>query len=63
MTELEEFRIKTGKVKVDQIKKTRAKLVISPCENCRLQLGSLNEKYSLGLEISSIMDFVVKNLV
>jgi Fe-S oxidoreductase len=63
MTELEEFRIKTGKVKVDQIKKTRAKLVISPCENCRLQLGSLNEKYSLGLEIRSIMDFVVKNLV
>ena len=62
MTELEEFRIKTGEVKVDQIKKTQAKLVISPCENCRLQLGSLNEKYSLGLEISSMMDFVVKNL-
>ena len=62
MTELEEFRIKTGKVKADQIKKTGAKLVVSPCENCRLQLGSLNEKYNLGLEISPIMDFVVKNL-
>jgi Fe-S oxidoreductase len=63
MTELEEFRVKTGILKSDQIKKTKANLVISPCENCRLQLGSLNEKYSLGLEISSIMDFVVKNLV
>ncbi|MCL4377849.1 MAG: (Fe-S)-binding protein [Actinobacteria bacterium] len=63
MVELEDFRIKTGKPKVDQIKKTGAKLIVTPCENCRLQLGSLNESFNLGLEISSMMEFVAKNLI
>jgi len=57
--ELEDFRIKTGKIKIDQIKETGAKSIVSPCENCRLQLDNLNQKYDIGLEIKSLMDFVV----
>jgi Fe-S oxidoreductase len=63
MSELDKFRIQTGKLKAEQIKKTGAKLLVTPCENCRLQIDSLNEAYSLGIEISSVMDFVANNMV
>jgi len=61
--EMEEFRIKTGKVKTDQIKATGATSIVSPCENCRLQLDNLNQKFDLGLDIHSLMDFVVDAMV
>jgi len=63
MMELEKFRIQTGKLKAEQIKQTGAKVLVTPCENCRLQIGNLNEAYSLGIEISSMMDFVANNMV
>ena len=63
MLELEKFRIQTGKLKAEQIKQTGAKVLVTPCENCRLQIGNLNEAYSLGIEISSMMDFVANNMV
>jgi Fe-S oxidoreductase len=59
---LDEFRLKTGRKKVDQIKATGAGLVVSPCENCRLQLDGLNQKYELGIEITSLMDLVADNI-
>jgi Fe-S oxidoreductase len=58
--DMEELRIKTGVKKVEQIKQTGAETVVSPCENCRLQLGTLNEKYDMGIKIVSMMDFVVE---
>ena len=63
MPELEKFRIQTGKLKAEQIRKTGAKVLVTPCENCRLQIGNLNEAYSLGIEISSVMDFVANNMI
>ena len=60
--EMDEFRIKTGQIKADQIKKTGAGTVISPCENCRLQLESLNEKYQLNIKVKSVMEFVAENI-
>lgn len=62
MPELEKFRIQTGKIKADQIKRTGAKMLVTPCENCRLQIGSINEAYNLGIEISSMMDFITNNM-
>jgi Fe-S oxidoreductase len=61
--ELEEFRLKTGRIKADQIKESRAGIIVSPCENCRLQLDSLNTKYELNLKIKSLMEFVAENIV
>ena len=63
MSELDKFRIQTGQIKADQIKKTGAKVIVTPCENCRLQIDSLNEAYGLGIKISSVMDFVADNMV
>ncbi len=57
--DMEELRIKTGARKVEQIKQTGAKTVVSPCENCRLQLDTLNQKYDMGVKIMSMIDFVV----
>ncbi len=63
MPELEEFRLKTGEIKAGQIKQSGASIIVSPCENCRLQLDSLNVKYELDLKIYSLMEFVADNLV
>jgi Fe-S oxidoreductase len=56
--DFDDFRVKTGERKQEQIIKTGAKIVVSPCENCRLQLDSLNEKYNMGIKITSLMDLV-----
>jgi len=61
--ELEEFKLKTGEIKASQVKETGAKIIVSPCENCRLQLDSLNTKYELDLQIKSLMEFVADNLI
>ncbi len=60
--EMDEFRIKTGEIKANQIKETEARIIISPCENCRLQLDSLNEKYGMDIKVKSMMEFVAENL-
>jgi len=59
---MDEFRLKTGMKKVEQIRATGARVVVSPCENCRLQLDGLNEKYNLDIKITSLMDLVADNL-
>ncbi|MHB9095699.1 MAG: (Fe-S)-binding protein [Eubacteriales bacterium] len=62
-TELEEFRAVTGKMKAEQIAATGAKIVATPCENCRLQLALINERYNLNINVSAVMDLVVEALV
>jgi len=56
--DMDDFRIKTGERKVEQIREIGAKIVVTPCENCRLQLDSLNEKHNMEIEITSMMDLV-----
>jgi Fe-S oxidoreductase len=58
--DLDELRIETGEKKVEQIRNSGARVVVSPCENCRLQLGTLNENYELGVKITSLMDLIVE---
>lgn len=57
--EFDKLRQVSGQKKVEQIRKTGAKVLVTPCENCRLQIEFLNEKNDLGLRISSVMDLVV----
>jgi len=59
---MDEFRLKTGMKKVEQIRVTGARMVVSPCENCRLQLDGLNERYNMDIKITSLMDLVADNL-
>ena len=58
-SEFDSLRLKSGEKKVEQIRKTGAKVLVTPCENCRLQIALLNEKNNLGIRISSMMDLVV----
>ncbi|MBF0360647.1 MAG: (Fe-S)-binding protein [Oligoflexia bacterium] len=62
ISECGERRIKSGKIKADQIRNTKAKIVATPCHNCADQLLELNKKYALGIEIQSISELVFNAL-
>ncbi len=61
--ENEEFREKTGKAKVNQMKETEATIVATGCENCHTQLGFLNEKFHLGVKVEFLSNMVANSLV
>jgi Fe-S oxidoreductase len=44
-------RLKSGKVKADQIRETGAKVLVVPCHNCYDQLNDLNKEYDLGIKV------------
>jgi len=58
MGEYNERRLKTGKLKADQIKATGAQVVITPCHNCVDQLSQLNATYKLGVQIKTVAEIV-----
>ena len=60
LAEYADRRITAGKPKADQIKKTGARAVVAACENCRLQIGDLNEHYNLNVQITALTDLVVR---
>lgn len=62
LPEFEERRLKAGAPKANQIRNTGAQIVVAACENCRLQLGDLNRRYGLGVEVSALTDLVVRAL-
>jgi len=59
-TDFDDFRMKTGEKKADQIRESGARTLVTPCENCRLQIDGLNEHYDLGVEVKSLADLVVE---
>ena len=59
----EEFRIKSGKPKKDQIVATGAKIVVSACENCVSQLETIRSGYGLDIEVKFLSELVADNLV
>ena len=61
--DMDNLRIETGEIKAKQIRDSGAGIVVSLCENCHLQLDSLNEKYEMGIQITSLMDLVVDALI
>jgi Fe-S oxidoreductase len=60
LAEYTDRRIAAGKPKADQIRKTGARVVVAACENCRLQIGDLNEHYNLNVRITALTDLVVR---
>jgi Fe-S oxidoreductase len=60
LAEYAERRLAAGKPKADQIKHTGARVVVAACENCRLQIGDLNEHYNLNVHITALTDLVVR---
>lgn len=62
LSEYNDRRMKSGKIKADQISATNAKIVITPCHNCIDQLLMLNQEYKLGIKIKSTAEIVADAL-
>lgn len=53
----------TGKMKVDQIQQTGAKIVATACANCKVQLAHLIEYHNLDVQWAGVHDLVMNALV
>jgi Fe-S oxidoreductase len=58
-----DFRMKSSRVKVDQVKKTGAKILATACENCHSQLSDLNDHYKMGVEVKFLSSMIADALV
>jgi len=58
-----DFRMKSSRVKADQVKVSGAAILCTACENCHSQLSDLNEHYGLGMKVEFLSNLVAKALV
>jgi Fe-S oxidoreductase len=61
MDELHDFRMSIGgKTKADQLKRTGAKYVVTPCANCKKQVDEIIEAHELDMEKIGLHDLLLK---
>ena len=58
-----DFRMKSARVKVDQVQETGAKILATACENCHTQLSNLNDHYTMGVDVQFLSSMVADALV
>ena len=58
-----EFRMKSSRVKADQMKASGASTITTACENCHSQLTDINEHYALGMKVEFLSKLVADALV
>jgi Fe-S oxidoreductase len=58
-----DFRMKSARVKVDQVKQTGAGILTTACENCHTQLSNLNDHYQMGVDVVFLSSMVADALV
>jgi Fe-S oxidoreductase len=58
-----DFRMKSSRVKVDQVKETGATILSTACENCHTQLSDLNDHYNMGVDVQFLSSMVASALV
>ncbi len=63
MSEYNERRMKITGLKAEQIRKTGAGIVCTPCHNCVDQLMQTNASYKLGVKIMTLAEVVAEALV
>ena len=63
MSEYNERRMKIAEIKADQIRRTGASVVVSPCHNCVDQLTQINNKFKLGVTVKTLAEIVADALV
>lgn len=63
MSEYNERRMKIAEVKADQIRKTGARIVVTPCHNCVDQLTQINISLKLGVQIKTLAEIVADALI
>jgi Fe-S oxidoreductase/CheY-like chemotaxis protein len=63
MSEYTPRRLKSGKVKADQLKATGAKIVVTSCHNCVDGLTDLIRHYKLDMQVTQLVNLVANALV
>lgn len=63
MSEYTPRRLKSAKVKADQLTATGAKIVVTSCHNCVDGLADLIRHYKLGMEVTQLVNLVANALV
>jgi len=63
MSEYNERRMCIGEIKAEQIRKTGAKVVVTPCHNCVDQLVQIDNKYKLGVKVKTLAEIVADAIV
>jgi len=58
-----DFRMKSSRVKVDQVTATGAAILTTACENCHTQLSNLNDHYKMGVEVKFLSSMVADALL
>ena len=58
-----DFRMKSARVKADQIKTTGVTTLVTACENCHTQLNNLNDHYQLGVNVKFLTSMVADALM
>ncbi len=63
MSEYNERRMKIAEIKAEQIRKTGATVVVTPCHNCVDQLLQIENKFKLGVQIKTLAEVVADAIV
>jgi Fe-S oxidoreductase len=63
MSEYNERRMKIAEMKAEQIRKTGASIVVTPCHNCVDQLMQIDNKFKLGVQIKTLAEIVADAIV
>ena len=58
-----DFRMKSSRVKADQVKDTGARILATACENCHAQLDNLNDHYDMGVEVKFLSSMIADALI
>ena len=58
-----DFRMKSAKVKSEQVKATGATILATACENCHTQLNNLNDHYKMDVQVEFLSSLVADALV
>ncbi len=63
MSEYRTSRLKSAKVKADQLRATGAKIVVTSCHNCVDGLTDLIDHYKLDMKVTQLVNLVANALV
>ncbi|MEW6442616.1 MAG: response regulator [bacterium] len=63
MSEYTPRRLKSGKIKAEQLRATGAKIVVTSCHNCVDGLTDLIRHYELGMEVKQLVNLVSNALI
>ena len=58
-----DFRMKSSRVKADQVKETGAAILATACENCHTQLSNLNDHYKMEMQVEFLSSMIADALV